>query len=46
MAVELVVDVDSGIGRLNVGKRMTMAQVLSVFDWFSVVVGGSIQWWI
>ena len=37
MAVELVVDVGSEIGRLNVDKRMTMVQVLSVFDWFSVV---------
>ena len=43
MAVELVVDVGSGIGRLNVDKRMTTVQVLFVFDWFSVV---DRYWWI
>ena len=37
MAVEPVVEVGSGIGRLNMGKGTTTAQVPSVFDCLSVI---------
>ena len=38
LAVEPVVEVGSGIGRLNMGKGTTTAQVPSVFDCLSVIV--------
>ena len=37
MAEEPVVEVGSGIGRLNMGKGTTVAQVPSVFDCLSVI---------
>lgn len=37
LAAKPVMEVGSGIGRLNMGKGTTMAQVPSVFDCLSVI---------